>query len=36
VRGLNERIVEAFSSGRVTSLADDEVGAMVDETFGRT
>jgi isopropylmalate/homocitrate/citramalate synthase len=34
VRRLNETIVEAFSSGRVTSLADDEVGALVDEAFG--
>src|SRR5437660_1588216 len=33
VRRLNETIVEAFSSGRVTSLADDEVGALVDEMF---
>jgi len=36
VRRLNETIVEAFSSGRVTSLADDEVGALVDEMFGRS
>jgi isopropylmalate/homocitrate/citramalate synthase len=34
IRGLNETIVEAFSSGRVTSLADDEVAALVDGTFG--
>jgi citrate (Re)-synthase len=34
VRRLNETIVEAFSSGRVTSLSDDEVAALVDETFG--
>ena len=34
VRRLNETIVESFSSGRVTSLADDEVGALVDEEFG--
>jgi isopropylmalate/homocitrate/citramalate synthase len=33
VRRLNETIVEAFSSGRVTSLADDEVGTLVDEAF---
>jgi isopropylmalate/homocitrate/citramalate synthase len=33
VRDLNERIVEAFSSGRVTSLADDEVGELVDAAF---
>jgi citrate (Re)-synthase len=34
VRRLNETIVESFSSGRVTSLADDEVGALVDAAFG--
>ncbi|HYW26564.1 MAG TPA: hypothetical protein VE953_20500 [Terriglobales bacterium] len=34
VRQLNETIVDAFSSGRVTSLSDDEVAALVDDTFG--
>jgi citrate (Re)-synthase len=34
IRQLNETIVEGFSSGRVTSLADDEVAALVDEAFG--
>ena len=29
VRHLNETIVESFSSGRVTSLSDDEVAALV-------
>ncbi len=33
VRRLNETIIESFSSGRVTSLADDEVAALVDEAF---
>jgi citrate (Re)-synthase len=33
VRSLNERIIEAFSAGRVTSLGDDEVGELVDEAF---
>ena len=34
VRRLNERIIEAFSAGRVTSLGDEEVGGLVDEAFG--
>ncbi|HSR25733.1 MAG TPA: hypothetical protein VLW53_19425, partial [Candidatus Eisenbacteria bacterium] len=33
VRRLNEQIIEAFSTGRVTSLGDDEVGELVDEAF---
>src|SRR5215471_21193608 len=33
IRRLNETIVDAFSSGRVTSLADDDVAELVDEAF---
>ncbi|HKF75677.1 MAG TPA: 2-isopropylmalate synthase [Candidatus Dormibacteraeota bacterium] len=33
VRRLNERVIEEFSAGRVTSLGDDEVGCLVDEAF---
>src|SRR5215831_6580130 len=35
VRRLNETIIEEFSTGRITSLADDEVAELVDEAFGR-
>jgi isopropylmalate/homocitrate/citramalate synthase len=34
IRRLNETIIEEFSAGRVTSLGDEEVGRLVDETFG--
>jgi len=33
VRRLNETIIEEFSTGRITSLSDDEVGELVDATF---
>ena len=33
VRRLNERIIEEFGTGRITSLSDDEVGRLVDEAF---
>jgi isopropylmalate/homocitrate/citramalate synthase len=33
VRRLNERIIEEFGAGRITSLADEEVGQLVDEAF---
>jgi len=33
VRRLNERVIEEFSAGRVTSLGDDEVGRLVDDAF---
>ncbi|HXM55212.1 MAG TPA: 2-isopropylmalate synthase [Candidatus Dormibacteraeota bacterium] len=33
IRRLNETIIEAFSAGRITSLADDEVGELVDAAF---
>jgi hypothetical protein len=33
VRRLNERIIEEFGAGRITSLSDDEVGRLVDEAF---
>jgi hypothetical protein len=33
VRRLNERIIEEFGAGRITSLADEEVGQMVDQAF---
>jgi len=34
VRHLNERIIEEFGAGRITSLSDAEVGRLVDEAFG--
>jgi citrate (Re)-synthase len=34
IRRLNERIIDAFSAGRITSLGDAEVGELVDEAFG--
>ena len=33
VRRLNEAIIDAYSSGRVTSLGDEEVAALVDQAF---
>jgi hypothetical protein len=33
VRRLNERIIDEFGAGRITSLADEEVGQMVDQAF---
>jgi len=33
VRRLNETIIEEFSTGRITSLSDDEVGELVDAAF---
>jgi len=33
VRRLNEAVIEEFSTGRVTSLSDAEVGSLVDEAF---
>jgi citrate (Re)-synthase len=33
VRRLNEAIIDAYSSGRVTSLGDDEVASLVDRAF---
>jgi isopropylmalate/homocitrate/citramalate synthase len=36
VRRLNERIIEEFGAGRITSLSDDEVGQLVDEALAAT
>ena len=33
LRRLNETIIEEFSTGRITSLGDDEVGRLVDDSF---
>src|SRR5207249_8296896 len=33
VRRLNEAIIDEFSSGRITSLGDEEVAALVDKAF---
>jgi len=33
VRLLNERIIEEFGAGRITSLSDGEVGELVDAAF---
>ncbi len=33
LRRLNDTIIEQFSAGRITSLADEEVGRMVDDAF---
>ena len=35
VRRLNESIIEEFSSGRITSLGDEEVGSLVDDAFAQ-
>src|SRR5215469_6885611 len=33
LRRLNETIIEEFSTGRISSLGDDEVGRLIDDSF---
>jgi hypothetical protein len=34
LRQLGDAIAAQFAAGRVTSLGDDEIGALVDAAFG--